>query len=269
MSILVHISDLHFGRTNPHLIEALHQSLSDIKPNLVIISGDLTQRARTREFIAARIFLDNLQWPYLAIPGNHDIPVYNIASRFLSPWQKWHRYLRDPLEPIIDNGDYIALGINTTRRSSSFTDWSRGRINKNQSQSAAEILEKQPVDKLRILVIHHPFWLPEDYLHRHIISGRESALPVLKSAGVDIILGGHVHVAFTQILEGIIISHSGTTLSDRLIKDSPNSLKIVEGNRHELTIETREWKFGAFRPADSRRFVREQYNWAKMSSTKN
>ena len=265
MSTFVHISDLHFGRTYPHLIEALHQSLAEIKPNLVVISGDLTQRARTKEFIAARAFLDSLQWPCLAIPGNHDIPAYNLAERFLSPWQKWHRYLGYPLEPNIDDGDYIALGINTTRRSSSLTDWSRGRISTEQSKAAAAVLEKQPADKLRVLVIHHPFWLPKEYLHRHLISGRDNAVRILKKAGVDIILSGHVHFAYTQIVQGMIVSHSGTTFSDRLMTESPNSFKIVHGNRRHLTIETREWQRDAFRPAENLKFIRNQESWSERS----
>ena len=263
MSTLVHISDLHFGRTYPRLIEAFHQNLADINPSLVVISGDLTQRAQTKEFIAARAFLDSLQWPCLAIPGNHDIPAYNLAERFLNPWQKWHRHLGSPLEPVIDDGDFIALGINTTRRSSSFTDWSRGRISTKQTKAAAEVLHRQPADKLRVLVVHHPFWLPKKYLHRHIISGRDNAVGVLKKAGVDIILSGHVHFAYTQIVDGIIISHSGTTFSDRLMTDSPNSFKIVYGNRRHLTIETREWLRDAFRPADTLQFIRSEENWSE------
>ncbi len=265
MTTFVHISDLHFGRTHPQLIDGLRQSLADIQPDLVIISGDLTQRARSREFLEAGAFLDSLLWPCLVIPGNHDIPAYNLTERIISPWRKWHRYLRYPLEPILDNVSYIALGINSTRRFSSFIDWSRGKISEAQSNAAAKIFAKQPADKLRVLVIHHPFSLPRRYLHRHIIGGQDEALSVMKKAGVDIIMSGHVHFAYTHILEGLIISHSGTTFSDRLMKDSPNSFNIVRGNRRRLTIETREWNTTAFAPAGHRLFVRDQNNWAEMS----
>ncbi len=264
MTTFVHISDLHFGRIDSPLIAGLHHSLQNIQPNLVVISGDLTQRARTNEFLAARAFLDQLQYPFLVIPGNHDIPAYNLVGRFFKPWRKWHRYLGCPLEPIVDNGDFIALGINTVRRSSSFTDWSRGRINEAQSNIAAAVLEKQPVDKLRVLVIHHPFWLPDKYRRRHVIGNRDQALEVLRKAGVDLILSGHVHLAYTQVLEGLIVSHSGTTLSDRLMTDSQNSFKIVYGNRRGLTIETRQWNTMAFEPAGSRSFIRRQDNWSEI-----
>lgn len=113
-----------------------------------------------------------------------------------------------PLEPVVDMGDFIALGINTVRRSSSFTDWSRGRINEAQSSNAAAVLEKQPDEKLRVLVIHHPFWLPDRYRHRHIIGNRNQALTSLRKAGVDLILSGHVHLAYTHVLDGLIVSHT-------------------------------------------------------------
>ncbi len=265
MTTFVHISDLHFGRTHPQLIDGLHQSLADIQPSLVIMSGDLTQRARSREFLAAAAFLDHLQWPCLVIPGNHDIPAYNLAERIISPWRQWHRYLHYPLEPIMDNGSYIALGINSARRFSSVIDWSRGKISEAQSNAAAEIFLQQPADKLRVLVIHHPFSLPRQYHQRHIIGGRDKAIRVMKKSGVDIILSGHVHVAYTHILEGLIISHSGTTLSNRLVANSPNSFNIVRGDRRKLTIETREWNTTAFTPVGHRLFVRDQDNWTEMS----
>ena len=264
MTTFVHISDLHFGRTDPPLIAALHHSLKGIQPNLVVISGDLTQRARRNEFLAARAFLEELQYPFLVIPGNHDIPAYNLAERFFKPWQKWHRYLGYPLEPIIDTGDFFALGIHTVRRSSSFTDWSRGRINEAQSNVAASLLKNQPANKLRILVIHHPFWLPDRHRRRHIIGNRDQALEIFRQAEVDLILSGHVHLAYTQIFEGLIVSHSGTTLSNRLLADSQNSFNIICGNRQELTIETRHWNKVVFEPTGSRSFIRSQDNWSEI-----
>lgn len=265
MTTFVHISDLHFGRVHPPLTEGLLESLAEIAPHLVVISGDLTQRARSGEYTAARAFIDSLQWPCLVIPGNHDIPIYNLAERFIDPWRKWHRYLGSPLQPIMNEDAYIVLGINTTRRSSSLIDWSRGRISEAQSKIAAGLLIKQPADKLRVLVIHHPFWLPDQYLHRHIISGRDRAMKILRQAGVDLILSGHVHSAYAHILEGLIISHSGTTLSTRLMTDSPNSFKTVRGDRRRLAIATWEWQDGAFEPVDNQSFIKAQGVWTETA----
>jgi 3',5'-cyclic AMP phosphodiesterase CpdA len=263
MTILAHISDLHFGRQNPQLVEGLLQSLDQIQPKLVVISGDLTQRARTREFRAARAFLDGLRWPFLVISGNHDIPAYNLAERFINPWKKWRRYLDLPLEPTIQSESYIAIGVNTTRRSSSFFDWSRGRINDTQVRAIAEYFDAQENQskKLRVLVIHHPFWLPEKYRHRDTIAGRDMAFTAMKKAGVDIVLGGHIHIAYTRVLEGMIISHAGTAISNRLLENSRNSFKIIRGNRKNLTVETWEWSNMRFGITDDQHFRRIQGQW--------
>ena len=262
MTILAHISDLHFGRENPQLVEVLLQSLDAIQPQLVIISGDLTQRARTREFLAARRFLDRLRSPFLVISGNHDIPAYNLAERFFNPWKKWHRYLGLALEPIMHDKNYIAMGVNTTRRSSSLVDWSRGRINSAQVRAIAEYFDEADQEqKLRVLVIHHPFWLPEKYRHRHTIGGKDMAFGMMKEAGVDIILGGHIHIAYTRVLKGLIISHAGTAISNRLIEDYRNSFKVIRGDRKELTVETWEYNSTRFGVTEQQNFKRVQEQW--------
>jgi predicted MPP superfamily phosphohydrolase len=263
MTILAHISDLHFGREHPQLVEGLLQSLDEIQPKLVVISGDLTQRARAGEFRAARTFLDRLRWPFLVISGNHDIPTYNLAERFINPWKKWRRYLDLPLEPTMQNESYIAIGINSTRRLSSLIDWSRGRINDTQVRAVADYFDAEADQrkKLRLLVIHHPFWLPKIYHRRHAIAGRDMAFTVMKKAGVDIVLGGHIHIAYTRVLEGIIISHAGTAISNRLLADSRNSFKIIRGDRKNLTVETWEWSSMRFGITDNQYFRRIQGRW--------
>ena len=261
MTTFAHISDLHFGRENPRLIDELMRCLEEIQPQLVIISGDLTQRARKREFIAARSFLDNLLWPYLVIAGNHDIPTYNLAERFFTPWKRWHRYLKCPLEPIKKTEDYIAFGINTTRRSGSLFDWSRGRVNSEQLEVITEHFSGGEENMLRILVAHHPFWLPKEYQHRHVIGRRDLALKALQGVGVDIIFSGHAHSAYTHLLEGLIVSHAGTAISNRLTGNDPNSFKVVRGNHQRLTIETWTWNSTYFSVAEQLSYERIQGEW--------
>ncbi|MGB3212498.1 MAG: metallophosphoesterase [Desulforhopalus sp.] len=261
MTTLAHISDLHFGREDPRLIDGMMHSLEKIQPQLVVISGDLTQRARQREFKAARAFLDSLPWPHLVIAGNHDIPAYNFAERFFTPWKKWRRYLGYPLEPIVSGSGYIAIGINTARRSGTLIDWSRGRVSPEQISVMAGHLDKCEDEKLRVIVAHHPFWLPEDYRHRHTIGGRDMALSAMRKTGVDIILSGHVHFAYTRLLDGLIISHAGTAVSNRLNVNNRNSFKIVRGNRRKLAIETWEWGNTSFSIAKERFFNRTRGEW--------
>src|SRR5471030_3362505 len=128
MRTLVHLSDLHFGRVDPALLEPLRRRVLGLAPDVVVVSGDLTQRAKTEEFKAARAFLDTLPGPQIVVPGNHDIPLYNVASRFLTPLRKYTRYVTLDLTPEYVDEEIAVLGINTAR-SLTFKD---GRINREQ-----------------------------------------------------------------------------------------------------------------------------------------
>lgn len=261
MVTIAHISDLHFGRERADIAEKLIGSLSNISPDCLMVSGDITQRARRKEFIAAKDFLNALPWPKLIISGNHDVPAFNLVDRFINPWRKWHRYMGFELESVRKGPGYIGIGINTARRSGSLLDWSRGRINEDQTEVIAEQLQTADPDALRLVVAHHPFWLPEKYKNRRIIGGRDQALAVMRQAGVDIILGGHVHSAFTKIMAGIIICHAGSAISNRLNADSPNSFEVIKGDRHELSIITHEWQGADFMAARERLFQRTADGW--------
>ena len=99
MRTLVHLSDLHFGRIDPQLLEPLATKIKEINPDVVAVSGDLTQRARSHQFREARVFLDTLPKPQIVVPGNHDVPLYNVFSRFFSPLDKYRRYITEDLRP--------------------------------------------------------------------------------------------------------------------------------------------------------------------------
>jgi len=116
MRTVAHISDLHFGRIDQRVVEALIEDLSEQKPSLAIISGDLTQRARRNQFKEARAFLDRLTMPYMVIPGNHDIPNFNLFGRFTDPYRNYKHYISRDLCPIHQDDDLAAVGINTVRR---------------------------------------------------------------------------------------------------------------------------------------------------------
>ncbi|MGW8193310.1 MAG: metallophosphoesterase family protein [Desulforhopalus sp.] len=261
MLILAHISDLHFGREDPRLISALLQSIEKINPQLVVISGDLTQRARKREFLAARAFIETLARPHIVVAGNHDIPAYNLTERFLSPWRKWYRYLGYNLQPKTRTDDCIAVGINTVRRSGSFLDWSRGRVSDEQVRLMVGYFNKGDEDKMRVVVAHHPFWLPDEYSHRHLVGGRDRAFTSIKQAGGDIILSGHVHLAYTHLLEGVIISHAGTAISNRLTAGIRNSFKVVRGDRKMVGVETWKWNTASFAISELLSFTRIDGEW--------
>lgn len=262
MTVIAHISDLHFGRDVPAVTEGLLASLEAIQPELIIISGDLTQRAKTSEYKAGHAFLQRLHQPRFIIPGNHDMAAFNLLERFLATWGKWHQYVAQDLQPIMQTDAFMAVGINTTRRMGLSLDWSRGRIDSEQIRYVENMFGQTPDNCLRILVGHHPFWLPEGEKERGLVGGeREQALTAFQIAGVDLILGGHVHLAYVHPLHGMLVSHAGTTLSDRLIEGQPNSFNVIKGDRAVLQLEQMEWHDGEFTLARQQFFRRGEGGW--------
>ena len=136
MRTLAHLSDLHFGRIGRGVLDALHRRLWQVKPDLVVVSGDLTQRARARQFRAARAFLDTLPTPQLVVPGNHDVPLYNVFARFLAPLAGYRRFVADEVDPSFVDDEIAVVGINTAR---SFT-WKGGGVSEAQLARAEEKL---------------------------------------------------------------------------------------------------------------------------------
>lgn len=260
MTTFAHISDLHFGRELPPVVDGLLDSLAEARPDLVIISGDLTQRARAGQFRNAKRFLDRLPGPPLIIPGNHDLPLYNLFQRFDRPWGNWARFVSPNLEPVVRGENFIVAGVNTARRWASLFDQTRGRISAGQTVAAITHLQAAPDTHLRLLVAHHPFWLPAAQARRHLIGGRDKALAAFRQAGVDMILSGHVHVAYTQLLKGIIVCHAGTGTSNRY-SGQANSFTIIRGDRRRLTIHVRTWNGRAFERCEGRAFVRNGDQW--------
>ncbi|CAA6804247.1 MAG: Metallophosphoesterase [uncultured Thiotrichaceae bacterium] len=261
MSTFVHISDLHFGREVPKVLASLLEQITRIRPDIIIISGDLTQRAKHSEFCIAKDFLEQLEYPYLIVPGNHDITTFRVFERFFYPWKKWRQYISTELEPASHTDEFVVVGVNTARRFGWYLDWSRGRISPSQTQRVMHELEQTPDSSLRLLVAHHPFWLPAAYEYRHLIGRRDQALQALQQAGVDIILSGHIHLTYSKLKQGVIISHSGTTISNRLIPHHPNSFNVIRGNRVELSLQCMEFDGVKFQPTKLSHFVRSDSGW--------
>lgn len=268
MNTIAHISDIHFGRELPVVLESLLLKLEELQPGLIILSGDLTQRAKTAEFQAARAFLQRLRQPYLVIPGNHDMPAHNVLARFWNPWQRWREHISPELEPVMQSDPFTAIGVNTARRMGLWTlDWSRGRINRQQMQRIKQLFDTLPPTCLRLVVAHHPFWLPEENRDRGLIGRRKEALQAFREAGVDVILGGHVHVPFVQLVDNIIVSHAGTTFSNRLNTGYPNSFNVVCGDRDCVDMRQMRWDGSGFAQSSNQLFHRHADGWKLETAT--
>jgi 3',5'-cyclic AMP phosphodiesterase CpdA len=266
VATLAHISDLHFGREVPAVVEALLDDLSKLMPDAVIVSGDLTQRARSREFKAASRFVQAIPFPVVMIPGNHDQSAWNPINRFFHPWQKWRKYFGDSypgdfLQPSVEGEEFSIIGVNTARAFTWGLDWSQGAINASQCDSVADFFSTVPDSSLRVLITHHPFWLPAHVSDRGLIRRRDWAMSRLAKAGVDMILSGHVHLDFCHLLDGIVVSHAGTATSDRLLPGSPNSFNVLRGNRDGVKIAIRSWDGQQFAQSGLRDFRRDRGRW--------
>ena len=115
MKSLVHMSDVHFGRVDEAVVQAIVPLIHSLEPSLVVVSGDLTQRAKPHQFRAARSFLDSLPQPQVVVPGNHDVPLYNVFQRFFQPLRKYRRFISQDLEPFYADDEIAVAGINTAR----------------------------------------------------------------------------------------------------------------------------------------------------------
>lgn len=244
MRALIHLSDLHFGRVDPAILAPLVQFIGEVKPDLVAVSGDLTQRARTEEFIAAREFLAAIPFPQIVVPGNHDVPLHNLFSRFARTLDRYRRYITRDLQPVFSDAEIVVAGVNTARA----LTWKDGRISRWQLEKLRATLQMAPPDRTKIVVTHHPFDLPAGASGR-VVGRSRLAMKTLADCRVDLLLAGHFHIADTSQTakrykmpgySGIIVS-SGTSTSTRG-RGQPNSLNVIQIDRPNLTIERRTWR---------------------------
>jgi len=189
MRSIVHLSDIHFGRLNHEVVDPLVETIKQINPDLVAVSGDLTQRARSHQFKEARAFLDRLPNPQIVVPGNHDVPLHNVWMRFMQPLDKYRRFITEDLRPVHQDEEIAVIGLNTAR---SLTI-KGGRINESQVAWMREKLCDLDEKIVRIVVTHHPFDLPEGHDERDLVGRARMAMETLASCGADIFLAGHLH----------------------------------------------------------------------------
>ena len=270
MARIAHLSDLHFGAHDPRLVEAVGARIDEEKPDLVVISGDFTQRARTDQFEEACAFLERLRdagHEVLGVPGNHDVPLYDVLRRFLSPLTRYRKFIDDELCPHHELDDASVLGINTAR-SLTFKD---GRINQEQVDHIRRVFAGDS-DRPRILVTHHPlFALPVDDSGElgKALGRQDMALDVVAEAGVDLLLAGHNHRASTHHAPDLVTrSHStlvvqaGTATSVRL-RDEEQSFNLIDVKPHDVTITIQGWDGTGYAPSDAQRYTRKNGHWAR------
>ncbi|HZM77084.1 MAG TPA: metallophosphoesterase [Candidatus Limnocylindrales bacterium] len=258
---IAQISDLHFGRDVPAVAQTLLAELREVAPTMVAVCGDLTQTAQPVQFQAARAFVDQLPAIALVVPGNHDLPGWQVWSRFIRPWRRWRQHMStDPYGVTSQTADgLVAVGVNTARQWGLHLDWSRGRINARQLASIMEVFDKAPKDDLRVVVAHHPFLLTQPGRNRGLVGRSQLALQHLRCRA-DLLLGGHIHLAYSGVVNGLVVAHSGTAFSDRL-KGEPNSYNLIEADGDQMTISTRRWDGDRFNTHQRTDYARDGHEW--------
>ena len=260
MRTVIHLSDLHFGRVDASLLAPLREAVESAKPDLLVVSGDLTQRARRAQFAQAAAFLDTLPRPQLVVPGNHDVPLYDVARRFLAPLKRFRRKIEAEEFPYYEDAEIAAIGLNTAR---SLT-FKGGRVNREQVAEVERRFHGLPEPVTRIVVSHHPFDLPEDADAGDLVGRADMAMRAFAGCGVDVFLSGHLHTthagstARRYRIEGYaaLAVQAGTATSTRG-RGEANAFNLLRIGRRSLQLETWSWRSGAGRylPAPERRFA--------------
>lgn len=275
MRRIVHISDVHFGpHFLPEVAEGVLEFIAEREPHLVVISGDLTQRAKPRQFREARAFADRIEVPTVVVPGNHDVPLYRFWERIFSPFGAYSRHFSPELEPSFHDEEMAVVGINTA------FGWTLkdGRITLGRLRRAAEQLGEAPSDRVRLVVLHHQLIPAPRFGSQRVLTNAWEALELFGRLDVEVVFAGHLHQAWVGLSEGyypsggrpILVVHAGTTTSGRGrgSERGRNTLNVVEIDDKEITVGHHGWEgaLGRFIEWSRHRYPRRSRPVYELSS---
>jgi 3',5'-cyclic AMP phosphodiesterase CpdA len=271
MRTIAHISDVHFGTiTDPHVVDGLVQDINSRKPTLVVCSGDLTQRARSSQYRAAAEFLKRFEAPVLVVPGNHDIPLFDVVRRFFFPLSNYRKFITNDLRPVHQDEELLVVGVNTAR---SFTFdingfWKDGRISEEQLLDVRLRACELPASVLKVVVTHHPFIPPPGERVHGIVHGAQRALDTLEACGVDVLLAGHLHMGYSgdvrthhEATKRSILSIQAATATSSRRRGEPNAYNWLTLELHHVRIDVRAWNGKRFEPSTVTAFRRKEGIW--------
>jgi 3',5'-cyclic AMP phosphodiesterase CpdA len=232
VTVVLQVSDPHFGTHRPEVVQALLRLAAQQAPDIVVLSGDITQRARRRQFVAAREFVDALPpAAVVAIPGNHDVPLFDVLTRIVRPYRNYVRCFGPDLEPVVDTREVRVICVNTTRR----YRHKHGEVSAAQVERVELLLRQAGTDQVRIVVVHQPVLAERASDAVNVLRGAERAVRAWAAAGTDLIIGGHIHLPYVRPLReqypGIesdcVTAQAGTAVSSRVRSGAPNSVNIL------------------------------------------
>ncbi len=266
MKTIAHVSDLHFGREDPKIVEGLLASLDRCAADVIVVSGDLTQRAKKKQFRAAKQFLDAMpQVPRVVVPGNHDVSTTNLFERVVRPLKRYKRFITPDLSPFWTDGEIAIAGINTVRLLST----KDGRINRAQVELACSQLQSVPEAQVRIVVTHQPIDVPMSDRKHPPLTRAGMAVAGFAACGVDLFLSGHLHVglalatAVRHPMAGYtaVVVHAGTAVSTRTRKQ-PNGWNLIHVSADRIEIEPMQWNGKRFACTEPERYAKGGDGWS-------
>ena len=272
MRRLAHISDLHFGRTDPAVVEGLVAELNADPPDLIVASGDFTMRARRSEYRTARAFLARLAAPWIAVPGNHDIAYFKLFTRFFHPFRRYRSFIAAETEPTFLDDEIGVVCLNTVRTWAPEADWSQGKITRAQIARTEARLAALPPHVFRIVVGHHPFMPPPWDEEARLVGRADEALDAFRRHGVGLTLAGHLHRHYARFAEApetgiepdavlvdrglaragggrILAVQAGSATSTRLRGNEPNAYNRIRIEDGAATVRVRVWTGSAWADA--------------------
>lgn len=234
--MILHLSDLHFGTERPACMAAIRLFCQQYPLEAVVVSGDLTQRARYKQFYDCKQFVESLNLPYLVVPGNHDIPLYHVWNRIFSPFTRYKIFFGH-METVLETKNFYLIGVNSIRR----RYHTRGHISLEQIQQIDQRLMMAPKRKIKLIVAHQPFYTPPDNPHgiKDCPMLGRMALESWSQSGLNGLLHGHLHQSAVYDLNQIyhlgvdhpvLDIHAGTAISYRLHRGLPNSFNVIYPN---------------------------------------
>ena len=243
MSTILQISDPHFGTEVPEVVRALRQLGEQLKPELVVLSGDITQRARRQQFAAARVFMSGFDASRLVLPGNHDIPLFNLWGRLVQPYAGHRAAFGDALEPTFHSRELLVLGVNTTRP----YRHKNGEVSAAQIERVVQRLARATAQQLRVVVVHQPIEVMRERDTHDRLIGHAAAQTAWAAAGADVVMGGHIHLPYVMPLPGLArpmwAVQAGTAVSKRVRPGAPNSVNLVRWQPAEHSCAVEQWDF--------------------------
>jgi 3',5'-cyclic AMP phosphodiesterase CpdA len=250
VSTVVQISDTHFGTERPPVVEAVVELVGQLRPDVVVLSGDITQRARHEQFRAARQFITRLHAPrVLTIPGNHDIPLFDVFSRAFRPYGNYSACFGQELEPRYESDTLLIQCLNTTRP----RHHKDGEVSAGQIERVCARLRAANSGQLRIVVTHQPVHVIRPSDEKNLLHGHQAAVRAWSRAGADIVMGGHIHLPYVRPLSDrlkdlprpIWSVQAGTAVSHRVRGDIPNSLNVLRFSERSAGCTVARWDFDA------------------------